>query len=57
MVNKNQEFFKLLKCSNKLRKKQIFIQRKSEKSKKLSKFLIIIRRKPSVRQKIKYTLN
>jgi hypothetical protein len=55
MVNKNQEFFKLLKCSNKLRKnnKSLF-KENPEKSRKLSRFLIIIEENLHLRQKDKY---
>jgi hypothetical protein len=55
MVNKNQEFFKLLKCSNKLRKNNKFLFKENpEKSRKLSRFLIIIEENLHLRQKDKY---
>jgi hypothetical protein len=55
MTNKDQEFFKLLKYSNKLRKnnKSLF-KENPEKSRKLSRFLIIIEENFHLRQKDKY---
>ena len=55
MINNNQEFFKLLKYSNELRKnnKSLF-KENPEKSRKLSRFLIIIEENLHLRQKDKY---
>ena len=55
MMNNEQEFFKLLKYSNELRKnnKSLF-KENSEKSRKLSRFLIIIEENLHLRQKDKY---
>ena len=54
-MNNEQEFFKLLKYSNELRKnnKSLF-KENSEKSRKLSRFLIIIEENLHLRQKDKY---
>ena len=55
MINNKQEFFKLLKYSNELRKnnKSLF-KENPEKSRKLSRFLIIIEENLHLRQKDKY---
>ena len=55
MMNNEQEFFKLLKYSNELRKnnKSLF-KENSEKFRKLSRFLIIIEENLHLRQKDKY---
>ena len=55
MMNNEQEFFKLFKYSNELRKnnKSLF-KENSEKSRKLSRFLIIIEENLHLRQKDKY---
>jgi hypothetical protein len=55
MINNKQEFFKLLKYSDELRKnnKSLF-KENSEKSRKLSRFLIIIEENLHLRQKDKY---
>ena len=55
MINNKQEFFKLLKYSNELRKnnKSLF-KENPEKSRKLSRFLIIIEENLHLRQKNKY---
>ena len=55
MINNQQEFFKLLKYSNELRKnhKSLF-KENPEKSRKLSRFLIIIEENLHLRQKNKY---
>ena len=55
MINNKREFFKLLKYSNELRKnnKSLF-KENSEKSRKLSRFLIIIEENLHLRQKDKY---
>ena len=55
MINSKQEFFKLLKYSNELRKnnKSLF-KENPEKSRKLSRFLIIIEENLHLRQKDKY---
>jgi len=55
MSNENQEFFKLLKCSNELIKnKKYLFNEDPEKSKKLLKFLVRIERNLHLRQKNKY---
>ena len=55
MINNKQELFKLLKYSNELRKnnKSLF-KENPEKSRKLSRFLIIIEENLHLRQKDKY---
>jgi len=55
MINNKQEFFKLLKYSNELRKnnKSLF-KENPEKSRRLSRFLIIIEENLHLRQKDKY---
>ena len=55
MINNKQEFFKLLKYSNELRKnnKSLF-KENPEKSRKLSRFLIIIEENLYLKQKDKY---
>ena len=55
MINNNQEFFKVLKYSNEPRKnnKSLF-KENPEKSRKLSRFLIIIEENLHLRQKDKY---
>ena len=55
MINNKQEFFKLLKYSNELRKnnKSLFKENPG-KSRKLSRFLIIIEENLHLRQKDKY---
>lgn len=55
MINNKQEFFKLLKYSDELRKnnKSLF-KENPEKSRKLSRFLIIIEENLHLRQKDKY---
>ena len=55
MINNRQEFFKLLKYSNELRKnnKSLF-KENPEKSRKLSRFLIIIEENLHLRQTDKY---
>ncbi len=55
MINNKQEFFKLLKYSNELRQnnKSLF-KENPEKSRKLSRFLIIIEENLHLRQKNKY---
>ena len=55
MINDKQELFKLLKYSNELRKnnKSLF-KENPEKSRKLSRFLIIIEENLHLRQKDKY---
>ena len=55
MINNNQEFFKLLKYSNELRKNnESLFKENPEKSRKLSRFLIIIEENLHLRQKDKY---
>ena len=55
MSKENQEFFKLLKCSNELIKnKKSLFKEYPEKSKKLSQFLIRIEENLHLRQKNKY---
>ena len=55
MINNKQEFFKLLKYSNELRKNNKFLFKENpEKSRKLSGFLIIIEENFHLRQKDKY---
>lgn len=55
MIKNKQEFFKLLKYSNELRKnnKSLF-KENPEKSRKLSRFLIIIEENLHLKQKDKY---
>jgi len=55
MINNKQEFFKLLKYSNELRKNNKYLFKENpEKSRKLSGFLIIIEENLHLRQKDKY---
>ena len=55
MIDNKQEFFKLLKYSNQLRKNnQSLFKENPEKSRKLSKFLVIIEENLHLRQKDKY---
>ena len=55
MINNKQEFFKLLKDSNDLRKNNKYLFKENpEKSRKLSRFLIIIEENLHLRQKNQY---
>jgi hypothetical protein len=55
MSKENQEFFKLLKCSNEfIKNKKSLFKEYPEKSKKLSQFLIRIEENLHLRQKNKY---
>jgi hypothetical protein len=55
MINNKQEFFKLLKYSNELRKNNKYLFKENpEKSRRLSRFLIIIEENLHLRQKDKY---